>query len=95
MQQCSLKLKTYSGESLIVKGLVKLNVKHSNKECRLPLIIVESSCKNMPLLMGRPWINVLGISLNQICSIQTKDRNSNTADELTEKLCNKFHDVFQ
>jgi transposase InsO family protein len=87
-EECNLRLRTYSGESLDVLGQVRVNVKYHCQECDLPLIVVKSSGQhNMPPLLGRSWMSNLKIDWENVFTMSTED--------VKNKLLVKYPNVFQ
>ena len=54
LNKCDLILKTYSGKSLKVKGMVTVEVKFNQQTASLPMVILEG---NGPTLFGRNWLS--------------------------------------
>ncbi|XP_049527389.1 uncharacterized protein LOC119458790 [Dermacentor silvarum] len=54
-------LRTYTGEPIPVKGQCNVIVTTGKQSLRLPVIIVKDHGKQLPLLMGRNWLEMLGL----------------------------------
>ena len=52
-------LKTYSGESLKVKGMVTVEVQFNQQTASLPIVILEG---NGPTLFGRNWLSYIRLN---------------------------------
>ena len=64
------KLKNYTGESILLKGEIQVNVRTVASEItvQLPLLVVErSGCS----LLGRDWLNQLPFNWHQIFSVSS------------------------
>ena len=64
--KCDLILKTYSGETLKVKGMATVEVKVNQQTASLPVVILEG---NGPTLFGRNWLNHIRLKWSEICHI--------------------------
>ena len=58
LQECNLRLKTYTGEIMRPLGVGWLDVEYNGMKVKLPIIVLEGS---VPTLMGRNWLSVLNI----------------------------------
>lgn len=85
---CKYKLKTYSGEDLVVKGELEVKIKYNNQVLKLPLIVVKGYSQNyMPPLLGRNWMKKLQINWSTLFSL--------TTEHVKESLIRKYPNVFQ
>ena len=66
LNKCDLILKTYSGESLKVKGMVTVEVQFNQQTASLPIVILEG---NGPTLFGRNWLSYIRLNWSDICHI--------------------------
>ncbi|KAK0143183.1 CCHC-type zinc finger protein CG3800 [Merluccius polli] len=85
LQQTSLTLKTYTGESVPTKGVVHVTVKVNNQTAKLPLYVVTG---NFPSLLGRAWLEVLTLgwpAIRQVCK----------GDSHLTTVLNKHAEVFK
>ena len=67
------KLCTYTGEKVVVKGALDVEVKHRNQEAQLALTVVEG---NGPTLLGRDWLRHLRLdwaTLNHISELESSE----------------------
>ena len=53
LQESSVKLRTYSGEQIGVKGSTTVTVRYKNQTEQLPLVVANGSG---PSLLGRDWL---------------------------------------
>ena len=58
LEECNLRLKTYTGEIMRPLGVGWLDVDYNGMKVKLPIIVLEGS---VPTLMGRNWLSVLNI----------------------------------
>ena len=61
----SPKLKTYSGEQLSVKGVIKVEVQYKDQCEQLQLVVARG---NGPSLFGRDWLMKLRLDWTQLCA---------------------------
>ena len=67
LRPSNVKMKTYTGETLLAFGSADVEVKGYGKETAvLPLLIVE---KEGPSLLGRNWLNTLRLDWSQLISV--------------------------
>ncbi|XP_056323408.1 uncharacterized protein K02A2.6-like [Danio aesculapii] len=78
-------LKTYTGESVSMKGLLQVTVEHNKQIKKLPLYVVSG---DYPSLMGRSWLEQLQVNW-QVFHMMT----SNTLD--LEDVLQKHSEVFK
>ena len=67
LQISTVKLRTYSNESLQVLGQVEAKIQYNEQSVQLPLIVVEG---NGPSLFGRDWLAHIQLDWKKIHSIQ-------------------------
>ena len=53
MHESQVKLKTYSGEQLTVKGMIEVEVQYADQQAQLQLVVARG---NGPSLFGRDWL---------------------------------------
>ena len=63
-----LVLKTYTDESMKVKGTINMRVQYGDQKQKLVLVVVEG---NGPSLLGRNWLKYLRLDWNKIFSVRT------------------------
>ncbi|KAL3248967.1 hypothetical protein MRX96_056253 [Rhipicephalus microplus] len=63
LAKCEMKLKTYGGATLQVKGQAEVLVDYKGQRKVLPIIVVPGE---KPALLGHDWIANLGMDLNSI-----------------------------
>ncbi|KAL1481112.1 hypothetical protein MTO96_050454 [Rhipicephalus appendiculatus] len=73
----TVKLKTYGGAPLEVKGQAEVPVEYNGRRKILPVVVVPG---NKPALLGRDWIQDLDVDLNGIHTVQAEL----TADNLVK-----------
>ena len=73
----SVKLRTYTGQTLEVKGYVEVNVEYQNQKKQLTLLVVAG---DGPSLLGRDWLTHIKIDWSNLYNIQCE-----TVDHLLEQ----------
>ncbi len=69
MKDCSLSLKTYTGESVKILGATYVIVQHGNQVRDLPVVVVSTDGPN---LLGRGWIEELDICWSTVNQVTTE-----------------------
>ncbi|XP_043238896.1 uncharacterized protein K02A2.6-like isoform X2 [Amphibalanus amphitrite] len=77
-------LRTFSGEKLVVRGEVILDVGYQGSTYQLPLVILEG---RGPLLFGRNWLHQIRLNWQSICTVSSKTD--------VEAVVDKFPELFQ
>ena len=87
LQRSSLKLKTYTGESLPVLGEMPVHVAYGDQQCSLTLTVVEGqgSC-----LLGRDWLSKLRLDWKTIGSVRLQQGKVQLSN-----LLKKYDSVFK
>ncbi len=67
LKETTLKLCTYSGETLQIHGAITVDVTYNDQTDILPLLVVEGTG---PSLMGRDWLTKIRLDWGNICNIQ-------------------------
>lgn len=62
----SLKLKSYSGQMIPIRGYIMIPVQYEKQQVTLPLVIVKG---NRPALIGRNWLKKLQVHWKQIFTV--------------------------
>ena len=57
LTKCAIKLRTYTGQNMKVRGQKLVRVKYGNQECQLPLLVVAGKG---PSLFGQNWLGWTG-----------------------------------
>ncbi len=68
LKDCSLSLKTYTGESVKILGATDVIVQHGNQVRKLPVVVVSTDGPN---LFGRGWIEALDICWSTVNQVNT------------------------
>lgn len=87
LADCEVKLKSYCGNSLSVKGSVKMNAKIDGKSYKLKFIVIQAQTRAVPLL-GVEACKMIGI-------VNTKFIDSISSYKSTEDIVQKNLDVFK
>ena len=77
-------LRTFSGEKLVVRGEVVLEVGYQGSTYQLPLVILEG---RGPLLFGRNWLHQIRLNWQSICTVSSETG--------VEAVVDKFPEIFQ
>ena len=65
MHESQVKLKTYSGEQLTVKGMIEVEVQYADQQAQLQLVVARG---NGPSLFGRDWLRKIHLDWTQLCA---------------------------
>ena len=84
LQRSTVKLKTYTGETLPVVGQITANVQYRNQDLNLLLIIAGN---DGPSLLGRNWIHLLRLDWSSVLYI-----NNHSLPELVEEYSAVFYE---
>ena len=84
LQRSTVKLKTYTGETLPVFGQITANVQYRNQDLNLLLIIAGN---DGPSLLGRNWIHLLRLDWSSVLYI-----NNHSLPELLEEYSAVFNE---
>ncbi len=68
LKDCSLSLKTFTGESVKILGATDLIVQHGNPVRELPVVVVSTDGPN---LLGWGWIGELDICWSTVNQVTT------------------------
>ncbi len=68
LEQSSIKLKSYAGEAIEVKGSLQVQVEYNDQHVTVPLIVVKG---NGPNLLGREWLTKIKLDWHSICSLNS------------------------
>ncbi len=85
LQESNVKLKTYTGSVIVVKGILEVKVNYKDQNCNLSLVVVKGSG---PSLLGRDWLKHIRLDWYQLNSIRISD------DELCENVVLKNVSLF-
>lgn len=80
LRETKLKLRTHTGESVPVLGVVKVRVEHNQQKEILPLYIIAG---NRPALLGRRWLQK--IKLNWQGVFMVTDGEASPLQEILKK----------
>ncbi|XP_028164865.1 uncharacterized protein K02A2.6-like [Ostrinia furnacalis] len=87
LQETSIKLKTYTGETIQPMGTCNLNIKYKNKEIEGRVFVID---REVDPVVGREWIRKLKIQF-EVNSIN-KEGNDITEKEFGERLQMLLHE---
>ena len=83
LEYTSVRLRTYTGESLNVLGQMNVKVKNNQQEVVLPLLVIKG---NGPSLLWRDWLHKLRLNWQEINTVRGWD--------LSQELLKKHPSVF-
>ena len=78
------RLKTYTGEQVVVLGEAEVPVKYQDLEYQLPIAVVEGNTQS---LLGRSWLQVITLNWSEVFKLQ--------ACVETPSFAEKFPNLFQ
>lgn len=87
-----VKLKTYTGERLRVKGMVHVTVTHENGSPVLPLIVLAGS---RPNLLGMSWLKELAMEMHPVHQFESFLQGDPASNNQLEQLLRKHVAVFK
>lgn len=79
-------LKTYTGEKMDVIGQCNVTATYDGQSAVLPIVVVKNRERELPVLLGRTWLNKLRLNWKSLCSVRSEDR--------VDKIRAKFPNVF-
>ena len=85
LEEPSVKLQTYTGESIRTCGSTNVQVTHNGQTLSLLLIVTEGKG---PTLLGRNWLEALRLDWRAIFSV----RSSHTVQSILEEHADAFKD---
>ena len=90
LQSTNTVLKTYTGEQIPVKGVLKVDVEYGQQQCsQLSMLVVQGSG---PCLLGRDWLAAIRLDWRRICEMTL--HVSATTDERVQQLQQRYPEVF-
>ncbi|XP_077522693.1 uncharacterized protein LOC144133464 [Amblyomma americanum] len=81
-----LGLKTYTGEKMHVIGQCNVTARYEGQCAVLPIVVVREGERNLPILLGRSWLEKLQLNWKSLFALSIDDR--------VLKLHSKFPSVF-
>lgn len=69
LQQTHVRLRTYTGEPVVILGVVQVMVKYKDQQEKLKLHVVKGAG---PSLLGRDWLSKLDIDLGSLNNLSTE-----------------------
>ena len=81
LQDTTVKLKTYTGDPIIVHGSIVVPVEHNGQAARLPLVVAAGKGPN---LLGRDWLSALCLDWKTIFSVGKSLTLQQVLDEHSE-----------
>ena len=90
LQPSHIKLRTYTGESLVVKGSILVLVQYQDQEAKLPLTVVAGSGTS---LMGRDWLEKLRLDWQSLCVFNVRPTAGASLADVLESHKDVFNDT--
>ncbi len=91
IKQTGIKLETYTGQPIEVKGTSQVTVEYQEQKKTLPVVVVAG---NGPNLLGRGWLAELKLSWDQI-KHERHVLQIQTGDDSLQKMLVRHSDVFK
>ncbi len=91
IKQTGIKLETYTGQPIEVKGTSQVTVEYQEQKKTLPVVVVAG---NGPNLLGRGWLAELKLSWDQI-KHERQVLQIQTEDDSLQKMLVRHSDVFK
>lgn len=87
-RETDVRLVTYNGTPVTVKGIMDVDVEYQSQHVRLPLVIAKDSTgARMPTLLGREWLTKIKLDWLNVVRVQ------NVREEA--QITDKYREVFQ
>ncbi len=83
LQPSTAKLRTYSGEPLMVQGQQMVQVQYGEQRAKLPLLVVRGSG---PSLLGRDWLRIIRLDWKVINQVQ---------GNALQEVLDRYGDIFK
>jgi len=90
LQPSHIKLRIYTGESLVVKGSILVLVQYQDQEAKLPLTVVAGSGTS---LMGRDWLEKLRLDWQSLCVFNVRPTAGASLADVLESHEDVFNDT--
>lgn len=68
LEKTRVKLQTFTGEQIEIKGEAKVQIEHNGQSLKLPLMVVADH--GAPSLLGRDWLEVLRLDWNKVQKVR-------------------------
>ncbi|XP_064463517.1 uncharacterized protein K02A2.6-like [Ornithodoros turicata] len=89
-QQTEVVLRTYAGGKLTVVGKLQVNVQYEGQSKILPIVVVDDCGEDLPLLLGRDWLQTLKLNWNGFLHYASKDPAVIELQTLKDKYSSVF-----
>ena len=90
LNDCTVELKTYSGEVLDTCGQIECKVTHNGQTVMLPIVV--ANCRNKPTLMGKNWLRKLKLDWRNVLHTET---TSTRLSQLLQQYDGMFADSYE
>ena len=91
LNETSLTLKTYSGESIHPQGYSDVKVELNNQEQMLKLYVLNNDGRP---LFGREWLRHLNLNWSEIKTLHVSSKSTKSRQSEVESLKSKYSEVF-
>ena len=89
LKESKLRLRTYTGETIVPDGVGKVDVMYESQRCKLPVTVVGG---NVPTLLGRDLLACLKLDWGKL--FLTPSVNLVKSDDQVDQLIAEFPEVF-
>lgn len=73
-QPTRVKLRTYTGEQMVLKGQCEVSVVYKDQTMMLPVVVVKDNGRKLPALLGRNWLERLKLDWGEVGQVTAEDR---------------------
>lgn len=73
-QPTRVKLRTYTGEQMVLKGQCEVSVVYKDQNMMLPVVVVKDNGRKLPALLGRNWLERLKLDWGEVGQVTAEDR---------------------
>ncbi|XP_063220109.1 uncharacterized protein K02A2.6-like [Bacillus rossius redtenbacheri] len=95
LSKSKVKLRTYFGDDLPVKGGAQVEVEYKEQRSRLQLLVVDSGQQRLPSLLGRDWLGHIQLDWNSICAVSVSQIHlGRVQEEVLRGLLDKYAGIF-
>ena len=94
LQECSIRLCSFTGHSIQLKGQSEADVIHEGRRLKLKFLVAIKAKMN---IMGRDWIKVLGITQSRCNGIHVNSLSSTVDQSVSrlDELSTQYQDIFK
>ncbi|XP_060761945.1 uncharacterized protein K02A2.6-like [Neoarius graeffei] len=89
LQKCNLRLTTFTGDIIPLKGQVNVAVRYDTQRQTLPLVVVKG---DRPALLGRNWLKKIRLNWTSIFAVEHKNDLEPEVAALLQRYESVFHE---